>query len=109
MIIFGVIDANDMLIEAELDNSVYHVGLSWNQEGQLWTLSIRDLNFSILLSGIAVVPSYPLLYQVSRTYLPPGQIAAYSVNDKPITRNSFVLGEAALVYLTAEDLGLVNV
>lgn len=108
MIELGIIDANDMLIEAELDDSVYNVGLSWNQEGQLWTLSIRDLNFSILVSGIAVVPSYPLLRQIRRTYLPLGDFMVYSVNDKPLNRKSFVNGEAAVLYFTAEELGLTN-
>jgi hypothetical protein len=104
MIILGIIDSNDMLIEAELDDSVYHLGVSWNQEGQLWTLSIRDLNFSVLVSGIALVPGFPLIHQVRRTYLPPGELTVYSVNDKPLNRKSFVNGEALLLYFTAEEL-----
>src|SRR5690349_18790186 len=109
MIQLGVIDENDMLIEAELDDSVYHIGLSWNQEGKLWTLSVRDLNYSLLVSGIAVVPSYPLLYQVKRSFLPPGDFMVYSVNDRQLDRKSFVKGEAILFYLTFDELSSNNV
>ena len=104
MIQLGIIDANDMLIEAELEDSVYNIGLSWNQEAQFWTLSIRDLNYSLLVSGIAVVPTFPLLNQIRRTYFPPGEIMVYSVNDKPIKRNSFVNGEASIIYFTADEM-----
>jgi hypothetical protein len=103
MIQLGIIDANDMLVEAELDDSVYNIGLSWNQEGQLWTISVRDLNFSLLVSGIAAVPGFPLLYQVRRTELPPGQLWIYSVNNNKLNRKSFVNGEAGLFYFTAEE------
>jgi hypothetical protein len=107
MMQLGIIDANDMLIEAELEDSVFNIGLSWNEEGQLWTLSIRDLNLSILASGIAVVPSFPLLRQIRKTYFPPGEIAVYSVNNRPLGRKSFVNGEAAMFYFSREDLGIV--
>ena len=108
MIELGTIDANDMLIEAELEDSVYHIGLSWNQSGQLWTLSIRDLSYSLLISGIAAVPGYPLLKQVRRSYLPAGDLAIYSINNKNLNRYSFVKGEANLLYFTAEELGLID-
>lgn len=104
MILINTIDANDMLIEAQLDDGIYHLGLSWNQEGQLWTLSIRDLNFAVLASGIAVVPNWPLLNQVRRPEFPEGEIAVYSVNDAKLVRKSFVNGEAAIFYFSPDEI-----
>lgn len=103
MMRIGVIDANDMLIEAQLDDSVYHLGLSWNEEGQFWTLSIRDLNLSIMASGIAVVPNWPLLNQIRQPEFPPGEIAVYSPPGVDIGRKSFVNGSAAMFYFSETD------
>ena len=74
MMFLNVLDANDQLLEAELDGFAYHLGLSWNEAGQLWALSVRDLDRQLLVSGIRVVPLYPLLQQVRRPELPPGEI-----------------------------------
>lgn len=103
MMQLGVIDANDMLIEADLDGSVYHVGLSWNEEGQLWTLSLRNLNFDVLASGIGVVPNWPLLAQVRQDAFPPGDIFVDAIPGIRLTRNSFVDGTAALIYFADAD------
>ena len=104
MMQIGIIDANDMLIEAELDGTLYYIGLSWNQEGQLWTFSIRDLNREVLTSGISVVPRWPLLMQVRRPELPPGEIAVEIMTGKKLGRKSFVDGSAYMYYFSPEDL-----
>jgi hypothetical protein len=104
MIPIGIIDANDQLIEAELDDQTYYLGLSWNQEGGLWTLSVRDLNQEILISGIAVVPQSPLLRRVRRPTLPPGDLAVTAPAGAILDRQSFMDGRAALWYFSAEDL-----
>lgn len=105
MMRLGVIDANDMLMEAQLDGRVYNVGLSWNQEGQLWTLSIRDLNFSILAAGIAVVQNYPLLFKIRQPEFPPGEFGVDAPSNIRLGRKSFVDGTANLYYLTAAEVG----
>lgn len=104
MMRLGVIDANDMLIEAELDNRIFHVGLSWNETGQLWSLSIRDLNLSVLASGISVVANWPLFVQMRRPEFPEGELAVYAVPGSRLDRRSFVDGRAGLFYLSAEEL-----
>lgn len=105
MMQIGLIDANDQLVEAELDSDVYHLGLSWNEEGQLWTMSVRDLNRTLLISGIAVVPFALLLRQVRRPGLPSGDFAVITTTlGMRLVRSSFVDGTAALVYASLEDL-----
>lgn len=104
MMLLGVIDANDMIIEAQLDSKIYNVGLSWNEEGQFWTISIRDLNMSILASGIAVVHNWPLLNRVRRPEFPTGDLGVYLSDGKNLDRRAFADGFALLFYFTAEEM-----
>lgn len=97
------IDANDQIIEAQLDGGVFNLGLSWNEEGQLWTLSIRDLNLSYLVSGIAVVPNWPLLSQFRQPSFPVGEIAVYAPHGVRLNRNSFKDGIAYMAYFEVSD------
>lgn len=98
------IDANDMLIEATLDGGQYVIGLSWNELAQFWTMSLRDLNYSVLCSGIAVIPRWPLLFQVRQPEFPPGEIYVDCNQGVKLDRYSFVNGKAAILYYTEEDL-----
>lgn len=102
----GVIDVNDQLIEAELSGRTYYLGVSWNEEMGEWTLSIRNLDEQILVSGIALIPLYPLLRQYRREDFPPGEliVAISGANRQDLHRNSFKNGEAVLFYVEPEDL-----
>lgn len=104
MMRLGVIDANDQLIEADLGGTVFHIGLHWNQEGQLWTLSVRDLDRQILVSGIAVVPNWPLLRQIRAPELPPGEFGVSLRPGAGLDRGAFVRGDASLWYFPPEEL-----
>lgn len=54
MIRLPVIDANDQLLEAELDGQVFFVRLSWNSEGEFWSLGLADFERTVVLAGIRV-------------------------------------------------------
>lgn len=99
-----VIDANDQLIECSLDGQAYYLGLSWNEFGQLWTISVRDLNKQVLVSGIRVVPLFPLLRQVRGPDLPPGEIGVDCASETVLDRRAFADGLATLWYLDADDM-----
>ena len=101
--IFTPIDANDQLIEAVLDGVSYQVQLSWNEEGQLWSMSIFDLNLVTLISGIAIVPMWPLLRYARSPVLPPGEFVVVTGLDR-ISREAFVAGAATLVYVTRDEI-----
>lgn len=104
MMQLGVIDANDQMIEATLDGQVFNVGLSWNEECQLWTISLRDLNLDVLVSGIAVVPAWPLLQQFRRPEFPLGELAVYTPVGVGLDRQSFASGTAGLYYFFASEI-----
>lgn len=103
MIRFQPIDANDQLIEAELDGALYHVSLSWNQEASRWTMAVLDLDKRLIVSGIAMVPLWPLLRQVRGPEIPAGEF----VVDAPkgwIGRDSFVQRDATLFYVEEAEV-----
>ena len=102
----GVIDANDMLVEAELSGSTYYLGISWNEEMGEWTMSIRNLDEQLLVSGIPVVPLYPLLRQTRRVGYPPGEliVAISGGVNQDLDRQSFIEGKAVMFYVEPEDL-----
>lgn len=104
MIALPVIDANDMLIEAQLGDAPYYIGLSWNETGGFWALGLRDLNREVLVSGISAVPNWPLLRQVRRPELPPGELVVGAAPDHAMGRRSFADGSAVLVYFDEDDL-----
>ena len=60
-------------------------------------MSVRDLDRQLLVSGIRIVPLYPLLQQVRRPELPPGEIGVDCVPGYTLKRDSFARGDAALV------------
>lgn len=104
MIAFNLPDANDALIETTLDDRGFHLGLSWNEAGGLWTMSVRDLNRQFLIAGVAVVPLWPLLRQVRRPELPPGDFVVAAASGTVLDRQSFVSGAATLLYFDADDI-----
>ena len=104
-----MVDANDQLIECELDGGNYYIGMSWNEYGALWTMSVRDLNKQLLVSSIAVVPNFPLLRQVRRPEMPPGEFFVGAAADKALDRQSFLDNSAALIYFDATDIAALSI
>jgi hypothetical protein len=97
------IDANDQLVEADLDGTTYHLSLSWNEEGQAWAMGMRNLDLELLVSGVAVLPSTLLLSRVRRPSLPPGDIIVAAGPGVVLRRDSFASGAAAMFYLSPSD------
>lgn len=94
------IAAPDQRAEALLDGRTYYVGRSWNETGQLWTLSLRDAEDQALIAGIAITPNFPLLAQFRRPGLPPGEfVAEYYGQGDTIGRDDFGSGVAVLTYV----------
>lgn len=105
MIEFAPLDANSQLIEAELGEATYQVGLDWNETAGLWTLSLRNLDSALLLSGVPVLLGALLLRQVRNPDCPPGDfLATHTAAGARIGRGDFVAGRAALYYLDPEDI-----
>jgi len=102
---FAPIDANSQIIEAELGEVTYQVGLDWNEEASRWTLSLLNLDDTVLISGVPVLLGALLLRQVRNPSCPSGEfLATHTVAGGRIGRGDFVAGRAALYYLDPDDI-----
>ncbi len=104
MNIIPIIDANDSLLEAELDGRTYFLNLSWNSEAALWTLAIENADNELVVSSILLAPNVALLAPYRHLSVPAGEIVAILENDQDIIgRNDFVAGIAKLIYVSVDD------
>jgi len=112
-----VADWNSQAIEAELDEVLFYLVLDWNSTSRSWTLGIRNAAYDLLISGIALVPNYPLTWQFRYPAMPAGELYAFSsparstvggdaapFRSGPIPRDGFSSGRYRLVYETEQDL-----
>ena len=107
MLKINFIDAPDLVVTIELEMTRYYLRLLWNDEGQYWTLSVRNEENQFLVEGIKVVPSYPLLSNYHRPELPPGEFIVVCKNDT-LSRDAFIKNKATLIYMTkAEFYGTI--
>lgn len=99
-----VLDANDSLTEIVLDDETFFLRLSWNSEGELWTLSIENAHNDAIVDGIAVVPDTPLLQRYRHLHVPAGDLVAVSPDLRDtIGREDLPSGDVALVYIPAQE------
>lgn len=104
MIPIPLVDENDFILEAPLEERTYFLHFSWNSEGRFWVMGVNNANSDTVLQGIVLVPNVALL-ATYRTYeLPPGEFVAYAENPlEQLDRDSFITGRATLYYLTEAE------
>ncbi len=109
MISIGTIDANDQLLEVELDGETFFLRLTWNSEASFWVLEVQNYNREAVLSGITVVPNVLLLRRYHYLAVPAGELMALVLSDPAqIGRRSFVDGAARLAYMQAAEVAAVT-
>lgn len=101
MRLIPAIDANDYVLEIELEGDGYFLRMSWNSEGEFWVLGVQDYARTTIIAGIKVVPNVPLLAMFHHLALPRGEIYAVLMDDtrQEFLREDFVDGSATMVYL----------
>jgi len=95
-----------ILIELEL--KIYKLAFKFNSTKLFWTMDIYAEDDTLLLSGIKIVPNYPLNFLYKNSLLPNG-VFMCEISDKSarIIRDSFSSGKAKLLYLTQDELKTV--
>lgn len=101
MIQISPVNANDQIIEADLDGTVYFIGLSWNDTGGFWTLSVRDGAGSVLISGLPMVSGWALTYLTRYSGIPKGE---FVVTGEQPDRRAFIDGRSVLYYIPIAEL-----
>lgn len=99
------IDANDQLLEVELDGETFFIRLGWNSEAELWVMEIQNYNQETVIAGVVVVPNAPLLTRFHYLALPAGELMALVLGDASgISREGFITGMASLIYIPAAEI-----
>lgn len=89
----------------DLDNKIYKLAFLFNTVAEFWTMDIYTENELLLVSGIKIVPNYPLIFSHANPDLPTGDfICEISDTKSRIIRNSFSTGKSKLLYLTKDEL-----
>ena len=111
MIALDVANTNSQVIDAILDDELFHIILNWNSSNSNWTFGIRNANYEALIVGVSLVVNYPLTKQFRYRQLFPGELMIFCNKDRngPIPRDGFVTGDYELVYITEEDLRTFDV
>lgn len=104
MIVVSTIDANDQRLDATLDDTLFYIVLSWNAEAQFWTISLQNAEGATLVSSVKIVPFYPLFFRFRYGFMPLGDFVVDLQENKTLGRNSFINGDARLIYMTQQDL-----
>ncbi|HFF6216696.1 phage baseplate plug family protein [Stenotrophomonas maltophilia] len=101
----STIDANDQLLEVELDGETFFIRLSWNSEAEQWAMEVQNYNQETLVAGIVVVPNVLLLARFHYLPLPAGELMALVLGDTAgIPREGFLNGLASLIYVPAAEI-----
>ncbi len=104
MMPISLIDANDQVAEALLEEQTFLIGMHWNETAQWWTMSIQDFNEVMVVSGIMCTTQHPLTRQFRRAGMFPGELMIHCPYTTKLSRDSFVNGEAVLLYASADEM-----
>lgn len=114
MIQLSMIDANDFLQTATLDDVVYKLHYSWNSYAGQWTVGVRDAQGNDIIRSIAIAPNFPLFLQHHReANVPRGELMAVVVDagkadNQTIGRDDFINGRFSMVYIPEVELNALR-
>ena len=96
---------NDFIMRVLLDGKMRYLHMSYNSTGDYWTIAYCDSEGTPIVSGIKIVPNFPLNFFYSAHDIPQGMLYVQSSQDK-VGKNAFADGSATLRYIPAESLGI---
>ena len=104
MLQISMVDANDFVESALLDDILYKLHFGWNSRSCQWSVDLRSAQNKDIVRGIAIVPNMPLFNQCRRNGLPRGELMAVvvnqdGINNQTIGRRDFINGRFAMVYV----------
>jgi hypothetical protein len=96
-------DDDDYFVQVVLDGVLFYMTMSWNTEALFWTMAFEDFNHNLLVSGVKVVPNYPLISRYFVKGMPAGELVVIS-DSVTVAKDDFVAGYATMVYVSSAEL-----
>lgn len=107
MLVIPFIEPSFWRQQIQLTGVLYFLTFNWNALNEFWVMDIADSNEVPLISGITIVPDYPLLAQFTVEGMPAGEIICQNVVNAPPVIGRFDMSQKfQLVYY--EPLELEN-
>jgi hypothetical protein len=98
-------DAAHFLFEVDLDGKAYGFELRWNERAAGWFLHLSDATGTRLVSGIRLVPGWPLLRRWQDARMPAGELEVLDTSGQSLEPTYGDLGTRVLMlYTTAAEL-----
>ncbi|WP_289005142.1 hypothetical protein [uncultured Kingella sp.] len=100
MLALTLADANDFVIEAELDGAEYALHFAWNDENGYWALGLENADGVPQLEGLRIRADVDILAGLRYLDVPQGVLFCDGEPD----RMAFVDGRAQMVYAGVGDV-----
>lgn len=101
MIAIELFDANDFVVDVELDGVSYALHWAWNSENGFWTWGVQNADGIVQFEGLRVLANVDLLRGLRHLDVPQGWL--YVDCDGDLNRDAFVNGRAELVYVGVNE------
>jgi len=89
---------NDSYSKVVLDGTQYQLRLTWNDTAQRWYFGIYTALREPIVTGLKLVPQFPLNLQYIDERMPSGVFGVYSKLNA-VGRNDFLNGKAVFAYI----------
>ncbi len=95
----------DSLSRVVLDGKEYLIRFTYNVKKDYWTFGLHEVDETVIISGIKIVPNFPLTCFCSykNKDLPNG-IFGCLTNKEHVRKDDFVNGDAIFCFIPKEDL-----
>lgn len=89
---------NDSISRVSLNKTQYFLRFTYRDSGDYWTFSIYDSLQSVIISGIKIVPKFPLNLFHGNPALPDGVFGVLTNNDR-VCHNDFWDDTARFIFI----------
>lgn len=100
-IIIDVPDHNDSFSRVVLSGTAYLIRFTYNDTFDYWTFGLYDTQENPIVTGIKMVPNYPLNLFCDNDQMPFGIFAIYTDLEK-VGRAAFLDGKADFCFIPGE-------
>jgi hypothetical protein len=90
-------------VTVKLEGVRYRLGMDWNEREGSWYLSVAQEDDTAIVSGLRVVPDWPLLRRVADSARPPGEIVFRNTNAGDTEPGRYDIGKIFVPLYYEED------
>jgi hypothetical protein len=89
--------AGNVRTRVRLDGAAYVLRFQWNQREATWTLDLYDADSVAIVTGLVLVPSWPLLSLVTDARRPPGELVVWQPDKSQAAPTLASLGSTSKI------------